>query len=70
MELNGDSLSNFLGSVAEHPTITKAKLTDNEKSSLETALTIIELDRSIENAKLKRAPGADGFSNCFIKEYW
>ena len=70
LELNGDSISNFLGPVAEHPTITEAKLTDNEKNSLETALTIIELDRSIENAKLKSAPGADGFSNCFIKEYW
>ena len=52
------------------PFITEAKLTNNEKNSLETALTIIERDRSIENAKLKSAPGADGFSNCFIKEYW
>ena len=33
-ELNGDSISNFLGPVAEHPTITEAKLTDNEKNSL------------------------------------
>ena len=66
-ELNVDSILNFLGPVAEHPTITEAKLTDNEKNSLETALTIQELDNSIENAKLKSAPGCWWLLELFYK---
>ena len=37
---------------------------------MEIPLTIEDLDLSINQAKLKSVPGADGFSNYFIKEYW
>jgi len=50
--------------------VLEAKLNENEKNILEQPLRIEELDRSINNAKLKSAPGADGFSNEFIKKFW
>ena len=68
--LNNDCIENFLGSVSTHPIVSGSKLNANEKDSMEGPLTIEELDQSINQAKLKSAPGADGFSNYFIKEYW
>ena len=59
-----------MGPVNEHPIVTGSKLNEAEKDSMETPLTIEELDQSINQAKLKSAPGGDGFSNYFIKEYW
>ena len=64
LPLNNGCIEDFLGSV------NLTKLYENEKNSMEGPLTIEELDQSINQAKLKSAPGADGFSNYFIKEYW
>ena len=41
-----------------------------EKITLDRNLTIEELNQSIKQAKTKSTPGADGFSNKFIQEFW
>ena len=64
LPLNNGCIEDFLGSV------NLTKLYENEKNSMEGPLTIEELDQSINQAKLKSAPGADSYSNYFIKEYW
>ena len=53
-----------------HPIVTGSKLNEDKRDSMEIPLTIEDLDLSINQAKLKSVPGADGFSNYFIKEYW
>ena len=67
--LNSGCIENFLGSVNSHPIVTGSKLNEDERDLMEIPLTIEELDQSINQAKLKSTPGADGFSNYFIKEY-
>ena len=66
LPLNNGCIENFLGPVNEHPIVIGSKLNEEEKDSMETPLTIEELDQSINQAKLKSAPGADGFSNYCI----
>ena len=56
--------------VADNPVIVESKLNEQEQNSFKHDLTLEELDNSIAKAKTKSAPGADGFSNGFIKEYW
>ena len=68
--INENSLNNFLGETSQNNIIRNSKLTNEERDSLETPLLITELDQSINNANLKSAPGADGFSNRFIKQFW
>ena len=68
--LENNCISEFLGNAAANPVVLEAKLNENEKNILEQPLRIEELDQSINNAKLKSAPGADGFSNEFIKKFW
>ncbi len=50
--------------------VLNSKLSNDEKESLERPLSIDELDASINKAKLNLAPGIDGISNRFIKEFW
>ena len=68
--LGPDCITDFLGDVAENETVQNAKLNNTEKDTLDRNLTIEELDQSIKQAKTKSAPGADGFSNKFIQEFW
>ncbi len=37
---------------------------------MEQELSLNELDQAIDECNLKSAPGADGFSNRFIKHFW
>ncbi len=43
-------------------------LTEAERNSLDLPLTIEEIDKSMEKANLKSAPGMDGVSNKFFKK--
>jgi hypothetical protein len=45
------------------------KLTEAEKAKLDTPLSFVELDKSMEKCNPTLAPGADGISNAFIKKY-
>jgi len=67
---NPTSIHDFLGETATNPEVLKAKLSDEEKNLLETPLSIAELDFSVNKSKNNRAPGIDGISNNFIKEFW
>jgi hypothetical protein len=64
-------IENFLGpEVASHPIVTNSKLTESEKLSLDSPLSIAELDDSLDKCNVRSAPGIDGLSNAFIKAYW
>jgi hypothetical protein len=61
----------FLGDdiVSSH-IVQNSKLTEDEVHRLDQPLNIAELDRSMDGANLKSAPGIDGISNVFLKEFW
>jgi hypothetical protein len=63
-------LEDFLGVTKDNIEVINSKLSDVERAELETALTVPELDEAIDQCNLKSAPGADGFSNKFIKHFW
>jgi len=67
---NLEQINAFLGPVKDHQIVTNAKLSNEEREDLESAITLEELTKSINSANLSSAPGADGVSNRFIKHYW
>jgi exonuclease III len=70
VRVNGDSIRNFLGDVVNHPAVADSKLNDDEKSDLDSDLTLGEFDEAVLEAKNNGSPGIDGISNKFIKRYW
>jgi hypothetical protein len=64
-------IEKFLGEdVLSHPLISKSKLTEDDKKSLDLPLTIAELDKALTEANKKSAPGIDGLSMQFIEKFW
>jgi hypothetical protein len=64
-------IEEFLGeTVVNNPIVQNSLLTHDEQISLDRPLTIEELDKSLDKANMKSAPGVDGLSNKFIKRYW
>ncbi len=64
-------MERFLGNnVLASPVVRNSKLTENEKLDLDSPLTIQELDKSLEQSNIKSAPGIDGISGHFLKEFW
>ena len=64
-------IENFLGEeIASSRLVTSSKLTPAERESLESPLTLEDLDNSLKKANFRSAPGADGFSNNLIKKCW
>ncbi len=68
--LSENSISEFLGDVSTHEKVDNAKLNEEEKLILDQALSLAELDKSINEANMKSAPGPDGLTNPFIKHFW
>ena len=68
-DLLSDTLvEDFLGeAICSSDMVRNSKLTRSEFDMLEQALTVEELDKSINNCNLRSAPGTDGFSNIVIK---
>jgi hypothetical protein len=64
--VHAQSISNFLGEVAVHPSVIDCKITDEERDYLERELTLIEFDRAMEKAKINTSPGINSISNRFI----
>ncbi len=64
------TIDNFLGDVANHPSVVECKISNDEREYLERDLTLAEFDRAIEKTKLNTSPGIDSISNCFIKKFW
>ena len=67
---NIETINTFLGPLKNHPIVLESKLTDAERDELDVEISLIELTQSINNANMSSAPGADGISNRFIKNYW
>jgi exonuclease III len=64
------SIEEFLGDVALEEEVINSKISDEERTVLDAPLTLAELDRSMKKSKLNSAPGIDGISNRFIREFW
>jgi hypothetical protein len=63
-------IENFLGpEVSNRPEVANSKLSEEEKNDLESPLTLQELEKSINSANMKSAPGSNGISNRFIKKF-
>ena len=60
-------IADFLEEITENQTVLNAKLTENEKISLESPLTLQELEKSMSESNLASAPGTNGISTKFIK---
>ncbi len=68
---NAENIKNFLGGeILLQPVVANAKLNDDERTELDSPLTLEELTQSINESNLKSAPGSNGISNKFIKTYW
>jgi hypothetical protein len=64
-------IEDFLGeTVVNNPIVQNSFLTNDEQITLDRPLAIEELDKSLDKANMKSAPGIDGLSNKFIKRYW
>jgi hypothetical protein len=64
-------IENFLGpDISNNNLVKGSKLTEQEKNLLDRPLSIDEIDKSMEKANMKSAPGIDGISNTFLKAYW
>jgi hypothetical protein len=63
-------VNDFLGNLTNHPVVRGRMLTDQERTRLETPLSLDELDESVRRCNLRSAPGIDGISNNFIKKFW
>ena len=59
-----------MGDISEHPTVANAKLTEEEKNALESQITRLELEKSMSESNFSSAPGTDGISNKFIRNFW
>jgi len=68
--VNDNSIDEFLGPTANEGTVVGAKLTDNEKTSLERDLSLRELDQALKSSKNKSSPGIDGIGYDFIRKFW
>ena len=60
----------FLEDTANHNTVNNAKLTEAEKITLESPLTLMELEKSMSESNIASAPGSDGISTKFIRHFW
>jgi hypothetical protein len=63
-------VENFLGVLVDHPAVVGCKLSEDEKNSLETDITVEELDEAVAKCNSNSAPGIDGIGNRFIKKFW
>jgi len=65
-----NDIENFLGDIRHNPIVANSILNNDEKTELESDITLEELTKSVNNANLSSAPGGDGISNRFIKKFW
>jgi exonuclease III len=63
-------VENFLGVLVDHPAVVGCKLSEDERNSLETDITVEELDEAVAKCNGNSAPGIDGIGNRFIKKFW
>jgi hypothetical protein len=65
------AIEDFLGpEICNSALVRDSKLTEAERAQLEAPLSIEELDNSVKKAKIRSAPGADGFNSRLILACW
>ena len=65
------SIEQFLGpAICNHPIVRDSKISEQLKLNLEAPLTLEELDKAMESAKIRTAAGPDGIDNSFLKKFW
>ncbi len=63
-------IEDFLGpAICMHPLVVGSKLTEVERAELDRPLQMCELDKALASANMRSAPGIDGYSNRFIREF-
>jgi hypothetical protein len=64
------TIEDFLGPViCSHPMVLGSKLTLLEKNHLDRPLDISELDRALQEANMRSAPGVDGYSYRLMQSF-
>ena len=64
-------IHDFLGpDICQHPLVCGSILTQSERENLDRDLCPLELDKALDQANMKSAPGVDGFTYGFIKKFW
>ncbi len=65
-----DTIVQFLGEACNNVEMRNSRLNNREREDLDLPFTVQELDSAIDQCNMKSAPGADGYSNKFIKHFW
>ena len=64
-------IETFLGpDILNNPIVLGMKLTEEERTRLDTPISLTELDKAIKTANKRSAPGIDGVSNVKISKIW
>ena len=64
-------IETFLGpDILNNPIVSGMKLTEEERTRLDTPISLTELDKAIKTANKRSAPGIDGVSNVMISKIW
>ena len=65
------NIHDFLGpDICNSEYVTSKKLTEGQRESLESDISLIELDESIKKSNKHSAPGRDGWSFCSVAKLW
>jgi hypothetical protein len=59
-------INNFLGPISNNENVLNSKISEAEKTLLDSPLSLYEFDKAINTCNKKSAPGTDGISNRFI----
>jgi hypothetical protein len=64
-------IERFLGpDILNSNLVANSKISETEKNSLEQEISLAELDKSVNEAKLNSVGGMDGIGNQFLKKFW
>jgi exonuclease III len=67
----GGEIEEFLGEdICNHPAVRNSRLSDTQRAELDSDLTFEEIETALNESNMKSAPGIDGFSNVFIKNFF
>ena len=65
------SIEGFLGpDILASPLVNNMKISRELADSLENDISILELDKAVNETRTRTAAGPDGISNNFIKKFW
>jgi exonuclease III len=69
--LDDNAINDFLGpEIVNSDIVRNSMLTDQEKTVLDSPITLAEFDIAVKKGKIRSAPGADGYTNTLILHCW